>query len=191
MVTVEVAVPVIPQASLAENVTVVVPSWNSAGASWVTLSGPSSLSMALAEASQLATVGSSTDTEVVPARTETLSGAGPATIGISLGVSLTVTVDSAVPVAPRLSVALKVTSVLPIVKLTGAVFSTGSAPSSASKALARFNQSASWLSVSGTELVHSGAVTARGSGALTSGTLLPAISMITLPNLCYRTGRSR
>ena len=65
-------------------------------------------------------------------------------------------------------------------KSIGALLVTGSVPSSASVAVAEASQAATAVSVRGTELAHSGAVTASGAGAVTTGTLLPAISMITL-----------
>lgn len=83
--------------------------------------GPSSVSLAVAAARKAAISGSVAGTEVVPTETITVKGAGAVTVDGVFGVSLTVKVESAVPVALKLSIAENVTIVSPSGKFNGAL----------------------------------------------------------------------
>lgn len=121
MVTVAVAVDVKPQPSAVLKVTVVIPSGKSVGASLLTVKAPSSASSAVAAARNVTIDGSVAGTEVVPTATVIVKGVGAVTVGAVFGVSLTVKVESAVPIALKLSVAEKVTMVSPSGKFSGAL----------------------------------------------------------------------
>ena len=150
-VTVAVAVAALPERSLAENVTVVLPTGNVVGASWpITPISPSMSSTALAEPRNSAIIVSVAG---VPSGLVAMTkmSAGGVMFGAVVSIySETVTLAVAVPVLPALSPAVKVTSVVPMGKRAGALLSTGEmAPSTSSVAVAAFRKSAITASVAG------------------------------------------
>src|SRR5262245_43790383 len=105
MVTVNVPVPVFPCASVAEHVSVVEPTGNlppELSGVHVAVSGPSMLSVAV-------TVNVST----LPVGSAVVSVMSAGTVTTGLVVSWTVTLNDAVDVAPKVSVAVHVTFVVP------------------------------------------------------------------------------
>jgi hypothetical protein len=132
--TVEVAVAGFPEKSVAVNVTVLVPTGKTEGASFATTGAGSTVSLADAPARKAAIAGSPDETP--PAEPSTLIGDGAVSDGGV--VSTTATENAAMPVLPWLSVAVHVTFVVPIGNCVsdGGVHDAAREPSTASTALA-------------------------------------------------------
>ena len=184
-VTICVAVPMFPAASVADHVTVVVPTGNEAGALLVGVSMPSTTSTAVAIPRAIADNGpvASTDT-----------AGGAVTTGGVASTRFTVTSCVAVAVFPAASLALYVTVVTPTGKVGGASLTTLTAPSTRSMAVAEPRTSATgWLSPE-LALTAAGAVIAGGVVSVmvtvwVAVALFPAVSVAVQVTTVVPTGK--
>ena len=146
----------LPAVSVAVNVTVVVPSGKVAGASLVTLTWVSTLSVAVALAKKACIAGV---VLAVPALfvadTVILSGV----VNTGLLWSLTVMVIVCVAVFPALSVAVNVIVFAPSESVAGALFTTVNTPSIASLAVTAFNSACTAAAVFATPFASVAATT--------------------------------